>query len=399
MRIVESGEEKVRASGDSPRLNASLLPPPATEKQESGGVKIHSAVYVTAWIAASSGTILYNKWLLDTLGFSFPIILTTWHMLFATIATQVLARTTGMLDSRHKLNMNKDIYMKAIFPIGFFFSLSLIFGNKAYLYLSVAFIQMLKATNPVVVLLITWGLGFKPFDGKTLANVSIIVLGVIIASYGEIRFVLAGFICQALATGFEATRLVLIERLLSAYKMDALVSLYYYAPVCTAMNLAASLYFEAPTFSWENVLDVGYFNMIANAGIAFLLNVSLVLLIGKTSSLVLTLCGVLKDILLVIASILIWGTPVTATQFFGYSIALGGLVHYKLGADALKSHIMDAGRNWTEFGQKRPGARQAVIFGSVVITIILLTGGLAPEFAHRSGTYLRSLLGGSRVGS
>ena len=70
-----------------------------------------------------------------------------------------------------------------------------------------------------------------------------------------------------------------IERLLSAYKMDALVSLYYYAPVCTAMNLAASLYFEAPTFSWENVLDVGYFNMIANAGIAFLLNVSLVLLV------------------------------------------------------------------------------------------------------------------------
>ena len=130
-----------------------------------------------------------------------------------------------------------------------------------------------------MVLLITWGLGFKPFDGKTLANVSIIVLGVIIASYGEIRFVLAGFICQALATGFEATRLVLIERLLSAYKMDALVSLYYYAPVCTAMNLAASLYFEAPTFSWENVLDVGYFNMIANAGIAFLSNVSLVLLV------------------------------------------------------------------------------------------------------------------------
>jgi hypothetical protein len=200
-------------------------------------------------------------------------------MLFATIMTQLMARTTTMLDSRHKLGMNKDIYMKAIFPIGFFFSLSLIFGNKAYLYLSVAFIQMLKATNPVVVLLITWGLGFKPFDGKTLANVSVIVLGVIIASYGEIRFVLAGFICQALATGFEATRLVLIERLLSAYKMDPLVSMYYYAPVCTLMNLAAALYFEAPIFSWDNVLDVGYFNMFANASIAFLLNVSLVLLV------------------------------------------------------------------------------------------------------------------------
>ncbi|KIW06030.1 hypothetical protein, variant [Verruconis gallopava] len=320
-------------------------------------------------------------------------------MLFATIMTQILARSTNMLDSRHKLNMNKDVYMKAIFPIGFFFSLSLIFGNKAYLYLSVAFIQMLKATNPVVVLLITWGLGYKPFDGKTLANVSVIVIGVIIASYGEIKFVLAGFICQALATGFEATRLVLIERLLSAYKMDALVSLYYYAPVCTVMNLAASLYFESPTFSWDRVTEVGYFNMIANAGIAFLLNVSLVLLIGKTSSLVLTLCGVLKDILLVVASILIWGTPVTATQFFGYSIALGGLVHYKLGAEAIKNHIMEANRNWQEFGQKKPAAKQGIIIGTVVLTIFIMAGGLAPSFAYRSGTYVKSLLGGSQVSS
>jgi hypothetical protein len=131
-------------------------------------------------------------------------------------------------------------------------------------------------------LLITWGLGIKPFNGKTLANVSVIVVGVIIASYGEIRFVLTGFICQALATGFEATRLVLIERLLSSYKMDALVSLYYYAPVCTVMNLAASLYFEIPNMSWGNVEDVGYFNMIANAAIAFLLNVSLVLLVSPS---------------------------------------------------------------------------------------------------------------------
>jgi len=40
--------------------------------------------------------------------------------------------------------MTGRIYLRAIVPIGFFFSLSLICGNKAYLYLSVAFIQMLK---------------------------------------------------------------------------------------------------------------------------------------------------------------------------------------------------------------------------------------------------------------
>ena len=58
--------------------------------------------------------------------------------------TQLLARFTTILDSRKKVPMTGRVYLNAIVPIGIFFSLSLICGNQAYLYLSVAFIQMLK---------------------------------------------------------------------------------------------------------------------------------------------------------------------------------------------------------------------------------------------------------------
>lgn len=68
------------------------------------------------------------------------------HMIFATIMTQILARTTTLLDGRKTVKMTGRVYLRAILPIGFFFSLSLICGNKAYLYLSVAFIQMLKVS-------------------------------------------------------------------------------------------------------------------------------------------------------------------------------------------------------------------------------------------------------------
>lgn len=40
--------------------------------------------------------------------------------------------------------MTGRVYLRAIVPIGAFFSLSLMCGNMTYLYLSVAFIQMLK---------------------------------------------------------------------------------------------------------------------------------------------------------------------------------------------------------------------------------------------------------------
>lgn len=274
-----------------------------------------------------------------------------------------------------------------------------------------------KATTPVAVLIATWSLGVAPPNFKTLGNVSFIVIGVILASFGEIMFDLTGFIYQVTGVMFEATRLVLIQMILSSpdFKMDPLVSLYYYAPVCAVMNALVSIFTELPTFRLEDIYRVGIITLIANAMIAFLLNVSLVFLvrllhtyhrnfadlfqIGKTSSLVLTLCGVLKDILLVAASMMIWGTPVSGLQFFGYSIALGGLLYYKLGSDQLKQYASSAGRSWNEFGANKPATRKLVIFGAVVLAVFLLLGGLAPTYApgkvKASSEYLRSLLGGA----
>lgn len=58
--------------------------------------------------------------------------------------TQLLARFTTVLDGRKSVKMTGRVYLRAIVPIGLMFSLSLICGNMTYLYLSVAFIQMLK---------------------------------------------------------------------------------------------------------------------------------------------------------------------------------------------------------------------------------------------------------------
>lgn len=77
----------------------------------------------------------------------------------------------------------------------------------------------------------------------------------------------------------------------------------------------------------------------------------------------------------------IWGTQVSLTQFFGYSVALGGLLYYKLGAEQLKQHISQAGRSWSEFGVNRPVTRKLIVFGLVITTILILLGGLGPTYA------------------
>ena len=72
-----------------------------------------------------------------------------------------------------------------------------------------------------------------------------------------------------------------------------------------------------------------FFVMIINAAIAFTLNIAVVLLISNTSALVLTLAGIVKDILLVLLSVLVFESPVTPLQYAGYSVALLGLNLHK----------------------------------------------------------------------
>ncbi|KAL2021126.1 hypothetical protein VTK56DRAFT_7432 [Thermocarpiscus australiensis] len=388
-----SAEEKSRASGEPSRdQNGPVLPTvnPNVEKAQPQKPSLHPAFYVSVWIALSSSVILFNKWILSTLEFGYPVILTTYHLTFATIMTQLLARYTTLLDGRKTVKMTGRVYLRAIVPIGFFFSLSLICGNLTYLYLSVAFIQMLKATTPVAVLLSSWALGVSQPNLKVFLNVSAIVIGVIIASIGEIKFVWIGFIYQIGGIIFEALRLTMVQRLLSSaeFKMDPLVSLYYFAPVCAAMNFVVALFWEVPKVSMGEIYNVGLFTFFLNGLCAFMLNVSVVFLIGKTSSLVLTLCGVLKDVMLVVASMIIWGTQVTSLQFFGYSIALAGMIYYKLGYEAIKGYAGEASRQWAEFGNNRPILRRISIILLVLMAVFALLGGLAPASAYDATEYL-----------
>lgn len=138
-----------------------------------------------------------------------------------------------------------------------------------------------QATTPVAVLIATWTLGVAPPNLKTLGNVSFIVIGVIIASLGEIKFVMIGFLFQCGGIIFEAIRLVMVQRLLSSaeFKMDPLVSLYYYAPACAFMNGFVWLFSEASRMTVDDIYRVGTLTLTANALVAFLLNVSVVFLV------------------------------------------------------------------------------------------------------------------------
>jgi len=85
---------------------------------------------------------------------------------------------------------------------------------------------------------------------------------------------------------FEALRLVMVQRLLSSadFKMDPLVSLYYFAPACATINGTFTLVMELPRMTMQDIYGVGILTLFANAFVAFLLNVSVVFLVSSHAS-------------------------------------------------------------------------------------------------------------------
>jgi drug/metabolite transporter (DMT)-like permease len=189
---------------------------------------------------------------------------------------------------------------------------------------------MLKAFTPVTVLLFSFFSGLEKTSCIELYIVLLICVGVAMTSVGETYFSWIGFTFQSLAIFAEATRLVLTNVLMRSLKLDPLSSLYYIAPLCALIILPCCVYFESASLPYERIVSTEFAIVLGvNGLVAFTLNVAVVLLISHTSALVLTLAGIVKDILLVVLSVRIFESPVTPLQYMGYGVALLGLNLHK----------------------------------------------------------------------
>lgn len=93
------------------------------------------------------------------------------------------------------------------------------------------------------------------------------------------------------------------------------------------------------------------------------------------------MAGILKDILLVVASMVIFMDPVTLQQFFGYSIALGGLVYYKLGAEKMRTLTTDVRLQVGEYRRDHPAKVKGIVLGAVAVVVLFVLYAGKPQAA------------------
>ncbi|KAL4398359.1 hypothetical protein AHAS_Ahas01G0284000 [Arachis hypogaea] len=281
------------------------------------------------YILLSSGVILYNKWVLSPKYFNFPhpITLTMIHMGFSGAVAFLLIRILKVVSP---VKMTFEIYATCVVPISAFFASSLWFGNTAYLHISVAFIQMLKALMPVATFVVAIVCGTEKARCDVFLNMVLVSVGVVISSYGEIHFNVVGTFYQVTGIFAEALRLVLTQVLLQkkGLSLNPITSLYYIAP-CSFVFLFVPWYLlEKPAMKVSQI-QFNFWIFFSNALCALALNFSIFLVIGRTGAVTIRVAGVLKDWMLIALSTVIFPeSTITGLNITGYAIALCGVVMY-----------------------------------------------------------------------
>ncbi|CAI9107479.1 OLC1v1006839C1 [Oldenlandia corymbosa var. corymbosa] len=226
--------------------------------------------------------------------------------------------------------MTFEIYLTCVIPISAFFASSLWFGNTAYLFISVAFIQMLKALMPVATFVMAVICGTDKLRWDIFLNMVLVSIGVVVSSYGEIHFNIVGTVYQVTGIFAEALRLVLTQVLLQkkGLTLNPITSLYYIAP-CSFVFLFAPWFLLEKSQMEFSQIQFNFWVFFSNALSALALNFSIFLVIGRTSAVTIRVAGVLKDwILIALSTVVFPESTITTLNIVGYAIAICGVVMY-----------------------------------------------------------------------
>ncbi|KAK6935287.1 Sugar phosphate transporter domain [Dillenia turbinata] len=327
--------------GSNPRLesNDQVLDIPATPPGDVRNNNIGSlvspniltALIIASWYFSNIGVLLLNKYLLSFYGYKYPIFLTMLHMIACTGYSFLAINWLEIVPLQHILSRKQLFKIAALSAI---FCFSVVCGNTSLRYLPVSFNQAIGATTPFFTAIFAFLITCKKESAEVYMALLPVVLGIVLASNSEPLFHLFGFLVCIGSTAGRALKSVVQGLLLTseAEKLHSMNLLLYMAPMSAMILLPFTLYIEgnvtAITIEKAKANSFIVFLLLANATVAYLVNLTNFLVTKHTSALTLQVLGNAKAAVAAVVSVLIFRNPVTVMGMTGFAITIMGVVLY-----------------------------------------------------------------------
>lgn len=283
-------------------------------------------VITCLWILLSASLVLVNKYILTVNRFTHVCTLSLCHMTVASALSATCLRSApDLMKSTIRATMHAKFFM-----IGLLFALSLVCATQALTVMDVSSIQMLKTINPAVIYMMGLSIGIEEFSAAVTGSILVVCAGVAMTVYGANNFTAYGIALQLVSVFLDSARWACLQQIMQdeQVRLTPLRTLSFIAPNAAIILLAAASYLEMSELLRDSNGLTHMYWVIGSSILAFMLNLCSFEFIRATSALTMSVTGVIKDVLLMLASGFMFDTHVSVTQARGYMTAVVGLCIY-----------------------------------------------------------------------
>jgi len=312
---------------------------PAAEEEKKGGLPpaLKLPIFVGLWYFFNVQYNIQNKMLLQAFKASWAV---SWLQLAAGIPICFLMWATGFVK---KPNVTMDDIMK-LAPSGAAFAAGQVMTVASLGSVAVSFTHVVKALEPAVNAIASALILGQVFHPMVYASLLPVFFGVALASSSELSFTMFGFL-TAMASNFcFVTRNVLATKLGSVGDMGTdkterkTNQLAVLTMVATAVLFPIALVLPGGLLSipaaWQGAIAKGVLAdklayMMATSGFYFFMyQLSSFWVLSQVPPITHSVLNTLKRVVIIVVSIVVFGTPVTTMGSIGTATAIGGVMLY-----------------------------------------------------------------------
>mmetsp|Transcript_2567 Transcript_2567/g.7126 ORF Transcript_2567/g.7126 Transcript_2567/m.7126 type:complete len:382 (-) Transcript_2567:83-1228(-) len=343
-KAAQAPKAAVVAKAKSMRLSASTAAD--APKEEGKGSMMESLQvggYFALWYLFNIAYNIYNKQALNAVDYP-------WSIATIQMATGILYFVPLWLLGIRKAPKLSFSELKTLFPIalchtGVHVGAVIALGAGA-----VSFAHIVKASEPVVTCALNAVLLGQILPVSVYMTLIPIIAGVGIASMKELSFTMLALASAMLSNVSSAARGVLSKKTMSGKQigenMDAQNLYAVLTAISTAVLIPITLALEGTGFfsAFKGVVAKGDFTNKALASLMFLsgatyyaYNEVAFLALGKVNPVTHAVGNTIKRVVIIVASVVAFKTPMSTGSIIGSSIAIAGTLMYSLAMNASKS--------------------------------------------------------------
>lgn len=308
-------------------LCLSTQPPTPVHLSHRGPADSAFADAFSAYLGLNSFLNLLNRWALGLYGLKFPLLMTSAHMIFGSLALSPMMLLNESYASRHANVLRND--WKGLLTIAVMNGVQIALNNASLTVMELSMNQVIRACIPVVVALLAVCIEGKVPSKSEMVCLIIISMGVMLAVWEESRNAVLGIVLTCISSLMQSVQMSVSGKIMSGKsgKLDSFQMTFYTGPAAfvslAPFAFATEYNIMATSLSERPGVTIGF--LLGSCCVAVVYNVVLFQAVRTLSSVGTAILGNVKIVMLLFLSSLLLGElgGWSANQYLGCLLTFG----------------------------------------------------------------------------